>query len=615
MATAKKKGGAAAKDHPPPDGKVRQSQAITTYGPGAMVDLVSDAVLVGGLEFWSVPKDGGFEEPRLRAWLLDRFPDLRGKQPFVPPPAGDDREPSRASGVQALEFPRWFVCQNRACRALTRLGIGSPQKDGRYVHDCAPRGAFFVPVRFVMACENGHIQDFPWASWVSHAADCETRQNLQLIEGPTGDFAELHVRCNACKRSRPLIDATVRSANPDCAGQRPWLGDVDPSGCSKKLRLLVRTASNSYFSEVASALTIPAARSARDAVRPVMDILAVATPATLVAFKTVPKVAEAIKGFSDEEILAAVEDERTNKKEPPPEPLRTAEEKQLTSSPPEKPAEYPAADDPFFARTIVPKGGLPAKVLQVVLVHKLREVRVQTGFTRFEATTPGLLGEQPRDASDLAVKSAPLAARVRWLPGIVVRGEGVFFSLDEAAVQEWESRPAVERRIQRLADGHKTWLGTREHPAFYGGRYYLLHSLAHLLIQAMSLECGYSASAIRERIYCASAKSAHPMAGVLLSTGTAGAEGTLGGLLEQGRSLRQHLQRAYDLGTLCSNDPVCASHEPAGDPTGRFLEGAACHGCLFIAEPSCEQYNRFLDRALVFPVIGHEDVAFFQERP
>lgn len=610
----KKKVGPAAKDHPPPDGKVRQSQAITTYGPGAMVDLVSDAVLVGGLEFWAAPKGSGFEEPRLRAWLSERFPELRGKAPFVPPPAGDDRDPTRACGVQVLEFPRWFVCQNRECRALSRLGIGSPQRDGRYVHDCGKR-SFFVPVRFVMACENGHIQDFPWGSWVDHAADCQVRNDLQLIEGPTGDFAELYVKCRACKRSRPLIDATVRTTNPDCRGERPWLGDQDPEGCTRKLRLLVRTASNSYFAEMASALTIPAARSARDAVRPVMEMLAIANPATLPVLRQIPKVAESVAGLSDEEILKAVEEERANKKEPPPEALRVAEIKQIVSSPPEKTGEYPKDDDAFFARTVTPKGGAPAGIGQVVLVHKLREVRVQTGFTRFEAATPGLSGEQPRDANDLPVKAAPLAQRVRWLPGIVVRGEGVFLGLDEEAVREWESRPEVAARVDGLREGHRSWLGPRKAPAFYGGRYYLLHSLSHLLIQAMSLECGYSASAIRERIYCAPADSAVPMAGILLSTGTAGAEGTLGGLLEQGRSLRQHLRRAFDLGVLCSNDPVCAAHEAANDPTGRFLEGAACHGCLFIAEPSCEQFNRFLDRALVFPTIGHEGAAFFRERP
>jgi hypothetical protein len=106
------------------------------------------------------------------------------------------------------------------------------------------------------------------------------------------------------------------------------------------------------------------------------------------------------------------------------------------------------------------------------------------------------------------------------------------------------------------------------------------------------------------------------MAAILLSTGTSGAEGTLGGLVQQGRRIQEHLGRAFDLGRLCSSDPVCASHSPADDPAERFLEGAACHGCLFVAESSCERYNRYLDRALVVPCLGHPPgLAFFPERP
>jgi hypothetical protein len=106
------------------------------------------------------------------------------------------------------------------------------------------------------------------------------------------------------------------------------------------------------------------------------------------------------------------------------------------------------------------------------------------------------------------------------------------------------------------------------------------------------------------------------MAGILLSTGSAGTEGTLGGLVEQGRQLAEHLRSAYEMGALCSNDPVCASHSPENDPSERYLEGAACHGCLFVAECSCERFNRYLDRALVVPTIGHDPaLAFFSEGP
>jgi hypothetical protein len=102
----------------------------------------------------------------------------------------------------------------------------------------------------------------------------------------------------------------------------------------------------------------------------------------------------------------------------------------------------------------------------------------------------------------------------------------------------------------------------------------------------------------------------------LLSTGTPGSEGTLGGLVDQGRYLRHHLLRAFELGTLCSGDPVCALHEPQLELDDRSSEGAACHSCVYVPETSCESFNRFLDRALVFPTIGQPDaLAFFRERP
>ena len=73
----------------------------------------------------------------------------------------------------------------------------------------------------------------------------------------------------------------------------------------------------------------------------------------------------------------------------------------------------------------------------------------------------------------------------------------------------------------------------------------------------------------------------------------------------------EHLRRALDGNLLCSNDPVCAEHAPDAAYESRQLQGAACHGCLLIAETSCEQRNDFLDRALVVPTVSVEDAAFF----
>ena len=52
----------------PPAGKIRQSQVVTTFGPGAMVDLLDKAVLIGGLDFWrygNAAASSVISEPRL----------------------------------------------------------------------------------------------------------------------------------------------------------------------------------------------------------------------------------------------------------------------------------------------------------------------------------------------------------------------------------------------------------------------------------------------------------------------------------------------------------------------------------------------------------------------
>jgi len=337
------------------------------------------------------------------------------------------------------------------------------------------------------------------------------------------------------------------------------------------------------------------------------SILASASAATLPAFRTIPALRDALRDHDDADVLDAVKDLKEGRTAAI-EPLRVTEYRQLLQAALEQPGELPSTEgEYFFARRFVPAGGLPAGLSRLVLLPKLREVRAQVGFTRIEASSPDLQGE-----FDLRVTPAALSLQQDWLPASEIRGEGFFLQLDEHVVRSWESSPTVLARAVQLEQGYAQWAKRREGaPPFPGPRFYLLHSLAHLLINAVSLECGYPASAIRERIYCGPANGAQPMAGILLSTGTSGSEGTLGGLVEEGRRIAMHLEQALESGRLCSNDPVCASHSPGRDLGERWLEGAACHGCLFVAECSCERFNHYLDRALVVPTIGHEGLAFF----
>jgi hypothetical protein len=601
------------------DGEVRRSQAVQTYGAGSLMDLLDRAALISGLDFWRFGPEGSTPiiEERLRekiSTILARLDDpveLSPDKPFVLPPAGTDGEPQRSNGVEVFEFPQWFVCQG--CRALSKAPQGLELKSERWHHYC-DSGAHnpAVPVRFVLACPKGHLDEVPWVYFIHEGQkrDRCTSPRLRLIEGKTGDFSQVAVRC-ACGASRQLAYLQSPEANPPCNGYRPWLGPEAQETCDEKPRLLMRGASNTYFAQVMSALSIPESDDELvELVRGLMDVLGGATPELLPGFRAgIPKLA-ALGDATDEDVLAAVDRVKNPESAERP-PLRTAEYLQFTSQKPYIPGALPGPKDTFFARELLGLS-LPAGVGRVVLAPRLREVGVQVGFTRLEAPTADLQGEY-----DLGVTTCKLGLNTNWLPASESWGEGVFVELDEAAVSAWEDRPAVKERALLLLAGYDRWAESRTTPPpFPGVRFYLLHSLSHLLINAISVECGYSAAALSERIYCAPRNDELPMAAILISTGTPGTEGTLGGLVEQGKLLVEHLARAYDMGRLCSNDPVCAYHRPETDPTRRYREGAACHGCLYVSEPSCERFNGYLDRALVVPTMGHPDgLAFFGERP
>jgi hypothetical protein len=612
-----------------PEGKLRQSQMVGTFGPGALVDLIDRAVVIGGLEHWGYGKAGfvSLDDPRLRRSLIPRLKaidpdlDLARSDYFRMPPEGDPQDPFPTVGVRALEFPRWFVCQN--CRRLARAAEQFENKGGRYRHECE-RGktGLAVPARFIGACKRGHITDFPWAIFAHmdrEGGPCE-RPELYLAERAIGDIARISVECKSCD-APPVTMNRATLVNYRCSGDRPWLGGrAANEACDQDLELMVRTATHAYFPQVVSALRLPdplpdplrVRLRAPDVWKAVKNVTEPAQLAMLASL--MEHVATAIEGAAPAAVLAAIQAENAAGAAVVERPLRAAEFDRLTQAPLEQPGVLP---DPGvqFAAYRVPNHKLerPPGVRGLVVVPELREVRVQVSFSRFDAVSLDFHGEY--DPGKKPVKPAVLtlpSGNEKWLPAAEIRGEGVFVELDLAAVQAWEARPAVQARSDQLA---RACARDGKSP-FPGVRFYLLHSLSHLLLTAVSLECGYAASAIRERIYCGQPEGPHgpDMAALMLSTGTTGSEGTLGGLVEEGRRLRHHLREAWDLGRLCSNDPVCAAHAPeAGD---RHTEGAACHGCLYIAETCCERFNRYLDRALVVPTIGNDPaLAFFGERP
>lgn len=598
-----------------PHGTVRRGQMLQVAGPGAMLDLPNYSILVGGLDGWRGHDAEPIHEQRLAAKIQQAL-----GLPFVKlyaPPAWRDEPQATKTGVTAYPFPRWFIAQGKDCEQ--RMTDGTRARP--LVHQTALTNKKFVfnrkkcdvvPVRFVQACPNGHIEDIDWQSFVHRGAQC-SRQLWLDERGTSGDLRDLTVRCE-CGLRRAMTEATVPGMLGSCRGSQPWLGHgvkqpcKADSGKPEYARLLIRSASNSYFSQQLSVISIPEqGKKVREAVNKVWDdFLSVAeSPDDVVHERKKAKVKAALEGLSNEEVWKEVE-RRKKGVGVALRPIKTEELETLLASPDTVGEDVPDGD--FYARAVkLPKNrsALMKRISRVVLVHRLREVVAQIGFTRFEAAIPDIDGELALD-----VRRAPLARDTTWVPAVENRGEGVFIMLDEDALKAWEARPQVQARDEQLRTGFQRWLD--QHPGvaleWPASRYVLLHSLSHLLITAVSLESGYQASSIRERVYVGDAGS-----GILLHTGSSDAEGTLGGLVQVGRSFERHLRKALELGRLCSNDPVCAQHDPDDARAERYLMGAACHGCLLIGETSCERRNEMLDRALVVPTVDGTGAEFFPD--
>lgn len=609
-----------------PNAELRQSQLLTTYGPGSLVDLPKQAVIIGGLDSWRFTRAPEvIIEDRLVSYLR-RHDDFAQIELRAPPTAdGSDQD---FSGVAAYQFPQWFIVQapetwgdnvrSRRLVHISELQNGKARVNGKNFS--------VTPMRFVRACVNGHISDIDWPALV-HRDGAPCYGQLVLDERNTsGDLAGSAVRCSACKQSINLSTLADRRLGASilgpCGGEQPWLNTidhrpcVDDKGAPTKSRFLNRSASNAYFPQLVRVISIP-----DDEVSParaVVDqlwsdyLIDVETRADMEVIIKTRKVKPVVGDLEPDLIWAEIERRRALGQEDADVEealtLKQSELRTLLNQPPEQ-DEQPELDSKFFARTLIDRpapSGPMSYIERVVLVHKLREVSAQIGFTRFESGVTDIEGEL-----DLNVQRAPLASRYEWLPAVENHGEGIFLALDKDKVQAWMERPAVIERAAQLSESFDKWRQQRKNTRdleFPGLPYIMLHSLSHLLLTAVSLECGYSASSIRERIY-----ASQEGYGVLLYTGTSDSEGTLGGLVEVGRHLELHLRAALSLGQLCSNDPVCAQHDPLDEHIDRHLHGAACHGCLLISETSCERRNELLDRALVVPTVAHPDYAFFEQ--
>ncbi|MFG1621644.1 DrmB family protein [Kribbella sp. NPDC049227] len=569
---------------------MRRSQLITTYGVGAMIAIDNESFIVGGLDSWDVTTAPEIFERRLA--------NLLGVTSFRLPPAPD---PDRGlDGVRGIRFPDYYSCPE--CEVLQSFHrFNSPAGTAR----CSDCQEDLVPSRFVLGCDNGHIEDFPYWKWIHR----DNQHSGGLCDGTlsihtSADSASLRSVIISCScgvlpvsmegafRGKSLMELGIL-----CGGHRPWLRYAPPQACAARPRTMQRGSSSTWHPIMRSALSIPPWGEGIHSLIERHRLFGASEENLRWFFSRRPgllasldaELSDVVQVVQSLDVENHEAGESTDSGQISAGSLRQEEYRRLVQG---HRATYGPEWQSFVCErpegdsSRVQKMGIQTSML----VKRLREVRALAGFSR---------GAIPTEA-DSEERCAPLSLvpDIDWLPAMEVSGEGVFLCLDEERLEAWETLPTVLARSEAIRTSHLDLLGERaagrhapESPV--SPRLVLLHTLAHLLINEWSLDGGYPASALRERLYADT-----EMAGVLIYTATSDSAGSLGGVVAQGeiarlaRSLRSALERA----SWCSNDPLCMESEGSGSDN---LNLAACHACVLLPETSCEVGNSFLDRALL----------------
>lgn len=564
-------------------GELRPNQIITTFGPGSIVDAVKDSVTVLDTKYWK-QKGTKIIDGRLASYLgVDCF--------YMP-------RTSNFGDVPVTTFPYMHVCSNLKCGRLfdarenfdldryLKFGITCPA-----CHHTA------YPSRFITICEDGHMDDFPWHWWV-HRGNKKCNGTLRMYStGNTSTLADMWVECS-CGAKRSMSGATQKEnfEGISCSGRHPFRPHSKNEKCLKPLIPSQRGASNVYFAVSRSAISIPPWTN------PLYNLIDehlhdIELAKQLMGNDGITKIYEMyFSSFAREDFDEALERRLNN----------ITEFKEI------KQMEYDAIthhDDPAYASNKkhfkAEEEELPEPLKsyfsRVIRITRLREVKVLLGFTRVEAPDPD---------ADVQANIVYLnkGKPERWLPAAEVNGEGVFIEFNKETLAKWINTGALPALSKRYSDCYKDFCDKKRWTisVLRDATYVLMHTFSHLLIKQMAMSSGYSSAAIRERIYFG-----EKMSGILLYTGSADKEGSLGGLVELGNidRLLPLMRNAFQEALLCTNDPECMNNMPAGNNSN----GAACHSCCMMSETACENGNRMLDRGLVVPIAGRETQAYFRE--
>ncbi len=643
--------------------ELQTRKLISSYGGvGSIIETVDGALLIKEFDKWlyfhSINKgkvdlqDGVcIVDDRLLKRLSFYFPDL---SEIVKVPANysalyNTSFPKlKYNIIDAEYFPKWMYCSN--CRSFKHIddwfkgwliehrGTEKQKRESFYppkCYKCYKKGVEnktkryhnLEQVRFILTATNGNIKDLPWSNWTNLTREkdendqqkivfngkCCNKQDLKYLQGDFSDFSGIRIQCKNpdCKTKGKQVSLAglfgLRVPDFDRNSEIKIVTDnegnpvLDKKGKEQKIfyKPVIRTSNSVYYPLIMNSLYLPTAeikKEIKDKIKTLYEV----------AEFSIEKIQEKINNDELRLTISEIKEivnpqEQDFIKEVD---YRLKEYNYLTTN------ESPDDNDLVFEQEtseLFNEFGIN----KLLKINRLKLTSVQTGYSRQEPIDKDLFEDNTMDdfirVSKEAVKAKYTSSKgkaTKLLPGIESFGEGIFIDFDFEKIKSWYNEQSknkeFKKRIETIcnnAENSEYRCSEEKGKMFvnlgYLAKFIFIHTFSHILIKELEFLTGYPATSISERLYI----NESDMQGVLIYT-MAGAEGSFGGLVSQANSdrfikiLNSALARAKD----CASDPICYNSE--GQGIGG-LNLAACYSCTLLPETSCEEFNSYLDRALL----------------
>lgn len=638
------------------------------FGVGAIHTLKGGVtVITAGLDYWFTnnrqPELADVSQPIFNEFKLkddQRFINRLGIDYLMQPP--EYRIPQKgqdATGmsnfllpVPVFRFPNWHICSS--CSTMQNVSSGTT---GRVKCQNCDSKSQLSQTRFIVACENGCVMDFPWREWVfkkNTIALNPSEKNSRLEYTGGNSVNEITVKAfgsnnkqlgvrtlrgafgsrQGAKGMRTNLSSRLLQESGErftCPGCQAWL-KTKKDNCGADIQPTLISATNAYFAQIKTSIYIPTGETAPTAssltelyeliYKPgaicsmVNTLQGFELEPELIAQKIINKHAEKVGNHTLEDITKIIaSSEKPSEVE---EANSSTTDNGGSDSNQETDIETKYRYDEYAVlsseesdrvdlkiRELDSKFDTPDlknKISKVMCIERLKETRALVGFSRIVSDRSDSLATQ-----ESLLRLTEPQPNNNWLPATEVYGEGLFIQFSEEFLNEWESRDDVSSWAKSLQQEYDK-LDRKEKDI--SPRFLMIHTFAHILMTQMVFDCGYSSASLRERLYVSSNEDTK-MAGLLIYTAAGDSDGTLGGLIRLGRKdlLEPMILTALEKATWCSSDPVCAEAEFQGTDN---CNKAACHNCAIISETSCEEFNRFLDRSLVINNSNEQNIGFFK---